>query len=84
MAWQLHLTSKDKWVDYIEQEFDRREDGFWFYNNGIKTYMTGSHYMYLQWTKIDIGYPNYREANRIFYLYWKRVKLTIDLLEYTI
>ena len=65
---------KDKWVDYIEQEFDRREDGFWFYNNGIKTYMTGSHYMYLQWTKIDIGYPNYREANRIFYLYWEACK----------
>ena len=65
---------KDKWVDYIEQEFDRREDGFWFYNNGVKTYMTGSHYMYLQWTKIDIGYPNYREANRIFYLYWEACK----------
>ena len=65
---------KDKWVDYIEQEFDRREDGFWFYNNGVKTYITGSHYMYLQWTKIDIGYPNYREANRIFYLYWEACK----------
>ena len=36
--------------------------------------MTGSHYMYLQWTKIDIGYPNYREANRIFYLYWEACK----------
>ena len=65
---------KDKWVDYIEQEFDRREDGFWFYNNGVETYITGSHYMYLQWTKIDIGYPNYREANRIFYLYWEACK----------
>ena len=67
-------TFKDKWVDYIETEFDRREDGFWFYNNGIKTYMTGSHYMYLQWTKIDIGYPNYREANRLFYIYWEACK----------
>ncbi|QDP56234.1 MAG: hypothetical protein GOVbin3009_1 [Prokaryotic dsDNA virus sp.] len=67
-------TFKDKWVDYIETEFDRREDGFWFYNNGIKTYITGSHYMYLQWTKIDIGYPNYREANRLFYIYWEACK----------
>jgi hypothetical protein len=57
---------KNTWVDYIEKEFDRREEGFWFYNNGIKTYITGSHYMYLQWTKIDVGYPNFREANRLF------------------
>ncbi len=28
---------KDKWVDYVEQEFDRREDGFWFLNNGVKS-----------------------------------------------
>jgi len=25
---------KSKWVDYIEEEFDRREEGFWFMNNG--------------------------------------------------
>ena len=70
-------TFKDKWVDYIETEFDRREEGFWFYNNGIKTYITGSHYMYLQWTKIDVGYPNYREANRLFYIYWEACKADV-------
>jgi len=48
-------------VDYIEAEFDRRELGFWFYNNGKPTYMTGSHYVYLQWTSIDVGYPDFRE-----------------------
>ena len=65
---------KDKWVDYIEQEFDRRDEGYWFYNNGKKTYMTGSHYMYLQWTSIDIGYPDFREANRIFFIFWEACK----------
>ena len=73
--WHSSPTSfKDQWVDYIETEFDRREEGFWFYSNGVKTYITGSHYMYLQWTKIDVGFPNYREANRIFYLYWEACK----------
>ena len=62
---------KSNWVDYIENEFDKRELGHWFYNNGIPTYMTGSHYMYLQWTSIDIGYPDFREANRIFFIYWE-------------
>jgi hypothetical protein len=62
---------KDRWVDYIEQEFDKREQGFWFTNNGIKTYITGSHYMYLQWSSIDVGYPDFREANRIYWIFWE-------------
>jgi len=65
---------KDKWVDYIEGEFDRREHGFWFMNDGVKTYITGSHYMYLQWTKIDVGLPDYREANRIYHIFWEACK----------
>jgi len=65
---------KNRWVDYIEEEFDRREKGFWFMNNGVKTYMTGSHYMYCQWSKIDIGYPDFREANRVFWIYWEACK----------
>ena len=65
---------KNKWVDYIEQEFDRREEGFWFMNNGEPTYITGTHYMYLQWTKIDVGHPDFREANRLFYIFWEASK----------
>jgi len=62
---------KDRWVDYIEQEFDHREQGFWFMNKGVKTYITGSHYMYLQWSSIDVGYPDFREANRIYWIFWE-------------
>ena len=65
---------KESWVDYIEDEFDRRESGFWFKNNGLPTYITGSHYMYLQWTKIDVGHPEYRESNRIFFIFWEACK----------
>ena len=65
---------KNKWVDYIEKEFDRRDDGYWFMNEGDPTYITGSHYMYLQWTNIDVGYPDYREANRIFFIFWEACK----------
>ena len=74
---QWHETPdvfKGKWVDYIEEEFDRREQGFWFMNNGKPTYITGTHYMYLQWTKIDVGHPDFREANRIFYIFWEACK----------
>tara|TARA_R110002050_G_scaffold4540_3_gene21912 strand:- start:4962 stop:7115 length:2154 start_codon:yes stop_codon:yes gene_type:complete len=65
---------KSKWVDYIEEEFNRREHGYWFMNNGKPTYITGTHYMYLQWTKIDVGNPDFREANRVFYIFWEACK----------
>ena len=65
---------KVKWVDYIQQEFESREFGHWFINNGNPTYITGSHYMYLQWSKIDVGLPDFRESNRIFHIFWEACK----------
>ena len=65
---------KSKYVDSIEKEFDRREHGHWFMNNGKPTYLTGTHYMYLQWTKIDVGLPDFRESNRIFFIFWEACK----------
>ena len=65
---------KSRWVDFIENEFDHREFGYWFINNGKPTYITGSHYMYMQWASIDVGYPDYREANRILHIFWEACK----------
>lgn len=65
---------KVKWVDYIQTEFENRENGHWFMNNGTPTYITGSHYMYLQWSKIDVGLPDFRESNRIFFIFWEACK----------
>jgi hypothetical protein len=65
---------KEQWYDYIDEEFKRREEGFWFINNKTPTYITGSHYMYLQWSKIDVGAPDYREANRLFFIFWEACK----------
>jgi hypothetical protein len=65
---------KNQWVDYIESEFDKREYGAWFMSNGVPTYITGAHYMYLQWTSIDVGYPDFRDANRILFLFWEACK----------
>ena len=71
------VAFKNLWVDYIETEFNKREQGCWFLNNGIATYITGTHYMYLQWTKIDVGHPDFREANRIFYIFWEACKADV-------
>ena len=65
---------KENWYDYIDNEFKKRNEGYWFYNNGNPTYITGTHYMYLQWSKIDVGSADYREANRLFYIFWEACK----------
>ena len=65
---------KSKWNAYIDTEFTKRDEGYWFYNKDVPTYITGSHYMYLQWTKIDVGAPDFREANRLFFIFWEACK----------
>jgi len=71
------LDFKEKWYDYIDNEFTRREEGFWFYNKKNSTYITGTHYMYLQWSKIDVGKPDFRESNRLFYIFWEACKADV-------
>jgi hypothetical protein len=65
---------KEQWFDYIDEEFNRRDNGFWFMNNNKPTYLVGTHYMYLQWSKIDVGAPDFREANRLFFIFWEACK----------
>ena len=74
---EYSLDFKEKWYDYIDEEFNRREQGFWFYNKDVPTYITGTHYMYLQWSKIDVGKPDFREANRLFFLFWEACKADV-------
>ena len=68
---------KEKWYAYIDREFARRHEGYWFTNKGKATYITGTHYMYLQWSKIDVGKPDFREANRLFYIFWEACKADV-------
>ena len=71
---QYPIDFQEEWYDFIDLEFERREKGFWFYNNNEPVYLTGTHYMYLQWSKIDVGKPDFREANRLFFLFWEACK----------
>ena len=65
---------KEKYYSYIDDEFNHRDAGYWFMCNGSPNYITGSHYTYLTWTKIDVGSPDFRQANRIFYYFWEACK----------
>ena len=74
------IRSMDEWYEkpsefrrkfsgFIEGEFERRRNGVWFYNDGVPTYITGRHYMFLQWSKIDIGFPSYLAFQREIFLH---------------
>jgi hypothetical protein len=62
---------------YAKEEVRRCKEGFVFMSNGVKTYITGKNYFYLQWWKLeDDIYPDYRDADRRYFLflnYWEQV-----------
>jgi hypothetical protein len=66
----LTPDNMDSYTEFILEEYRRRREGIWFYNNGEKVYLTGEHYFYLQWGKIfDDGIrPQFRYAQLdVFY-----------------
>tara|TARA_R110000850_G_scaffold273392_3_gene409762 strand:+ start:653 stop:2686 length:2034 start_codon:yes stop_codon:yes gene_type:complete len=71
----LSAKKQDKFIDL---EFERRENGYWFMNNGVATYITGAHYYYMNWCQIDIGYPDYWDRDRRFFLVWNAVRENPD------
>jgi len=72
--------------EYKKQEWDRRLNGFWYMNNGIPTFITGLHYLYLQWWPIDIGYPKFRmpDLEKFYFMdYCIQDPLCMGMLEVT-
>ena len=70
----LYEETATQHASFIQQEFNRRKNGVWFMNNGEPTYITGEHYYYLNWCKLDIGYPEYRDRDRRFFIFWEICK----------
>jgi hypothetical protein len=68
--YEMPSEFKKRFSPYIEKEFERRRNGLWFYNNGEPVYITGRHYMMLQWEKLDIGYGYYLEFQRRLFVHF--------------
>ena len=65
-------NNQSKYADeirFIELQWKRRLNGYWFFNNGVPTYITGTNYMYISFWEIDIGIPEYRSRDRKFFLF---------------
>lgn len=57
--------------EFVKQEWDRRLNGYWLFINGKATYLTGKHYFYVNWWKLDSGYPDYRDTDRQLFYFWQ-------------
>ena len=58
--------------EYFDQEWDRRNHGYWFFNNGVATYLTGQHYTFLtHWWLEDNILPAYKDRNLMDFYAWK-------------
>jgi len=68
--YEMPSEFKKKFSPYIEKEFERRRNGLWFYNNGKPVYITGRHYMMLQWSKMDIGYASFLDFQRKLFVHF--------------
>ena len=55
----------DRQREYALEEVRRCKEGFYFLNNGQITFITGKHYFYLMWWKLeDDIYAEYRDTDR--------------------
>lgn len=57
----LHQLQINEWC---EREWDRCENGIWFWNNGTPTYCTPFYYWYLSSWRTYFGNPQFRDTDK--------------------
>jgi hypothetical protein len=60
---------EDQIQEWEDQQWDRFDKGFWFWNNGVATYITPFYYWYLTEWNPYFGTPDYRETDKEI-TYW--------------
>lgn len=64
------LTIYEKEIqDWEDREWERSTNGFWFWNNGVPTYITGFYYWFITAWHPYFGQPLYRETDKEI-TYW--------------
>jgi hypothetical protein len=78
----LLLTAEQE--AYAKKEVERCRKGFYFMNNGVLTYITGKHYFYLQWWKLENDiYPDYRDTDRRYFMFlnhWENIHWCLGVI----
>lgn len=85
--WEYLDAHQNEYKDellFIRKQWYHLLYGYWFYNNGIPTYIDGFHWLHLNYTtgsyesidrvtlkKVITEYPEYRDRDRRKFLVWK-------------
>jgi hypothetical protein len=67
---EFEALKETEQLEIVKEVLDKRKNGHWFMNNGEETYITGIHWFYLTFWKIDVGYPEYRRSDRDYFYFW--------------
>ena len=68
--------------EFIDNEWDKIDNGYWFFNNGKLIYITGVHYFYINWWKIllteegkpkRMDHPRFVDCDISFFYMWDLV-----------
>ncbi len=52
---------------WIQKQWRYRLHGYWFWNNGVPTYIDGWHWFYLNHYHLDVGLPIYKYRDKLFF-----------------
>lgn len=56
-------------IEFINQEWERRLNGVWYFINGKPTYIPGCYYFYLTSWYLERGYPDFRDRDNKFFIF---------------
>ena len=56
--------------EFLRQETDRIKNGYWFFNNGNLEWITGYHYVMLNYSYIDGQRPTFNDSQQMFFWIW--------------
>jgi hypothetical protein len=70
-------------IEYIKHIWWYRIYGYWFYNDGKPTYITGDYFDFLQWWYIAEAaiYPEYRDKDRRKYIFAQYIEECTETFE---
>lgn len=61
-------------LDFAKKHDKYRKEGFWTCINGNMVYMTGVYWFFLQWVRIEEDYPNFRQIQNEYMIFWEACK----------
>ena len=80
---ESHLEDYKDEIKWIRTQWYHRFFGYWFFNKGKPTYITGWNWMYLNYWKLEGSViPQYRNRNRKTFLFWDYIYKTHETFKH--